>query len=83
MSATTSEVKAVGEPKSLGIFDLDDRENEVRSVPDGEVQLIQLWKNPVGSFKIGVRLPLEVKATLIEFLQNNANHMRCLTLILV
>lgn len=54
------------------MFDLDTHEDEVRPVPDGEFESIQLDDNPSRLVKIGFRLPLEVRSTLIECLHINA-----------
>lgn len=55
------------------MFDLDAQEDEVQTVPDGDFEPVQLEDNHVGSFKVGFRLPLEVRTTLIEFLQSNVH----------
>lgn len=52
-------------------FDLDTHEDEVRLVLDGEFEAVQLRDNPAKLVKIGVELHLEVKAALIECLQDD------------
>lgn len=56
----------------LNVLDLDERGDQVRPVLDGDFEFVQLGDNPTRSEKINVGLPLEVRTTLIECLQDNA-----------
>lgn len=53
------------------MFDIDSREDDVRPMLDGEFEGIHLGEDPIMLVKVGASLPLEVKAMLIECLQNN------------
>lgn len=47
-------------------FNLDTYEDEACPMPDGDFEFIQLYRNSVILVKVGVELPLEVRASLIE-----------------
>ncbi|KAI5445545.1 hypothetical protein KIW84_013686 [Lathyrus oleraceus] len=59
------EAQAEREPMDPGVSDLDAHEDEVRSVLDGDFESVQLREDPARSVKLGTKLSLEVRATLI------------------
>lgn len=65
VSTMTSKAKIRGKMTDPRGFDLDDCEDEVRPMPDGNFEFVQLKEDPTRSVKIGVDLPLKVRTILI------------------
>ena len=53
------------------MFDRDAHKDEVRPIPNGEFEAIQLEDIPTRLVKIGSMLPFKVRFTLIECLGEN------------
>lgn len=64
------------ESRDHGEFDLNAPEEEVRPVPNGDFELVQLEEDPVRLVKVGVKIPLEVRAMLIEYFHDNDDLFR-------
>lgn len=58
-------------PGGINIFDLDTRKDTVRLFLDNNFDNVKLVGNPTRSANIGFELYMEVRTTLIEFLQVN------------
>lgn len=48
-------------PIRLNMVNLDVREDEVRPIPNGDFEVVQLDDNPIKTVKIGSKLHSEVK----------------------
>lgn len=66
--AMDSELEIEGETMIPDALVLEAREDEVWLMPNGDFKSVKIGENPSRSLKIGIKLSLEERTTLIECL---------------